>query len=1749
MLERLDEFEQITAGIEFHAPRVPLAANLTGQLMNDAPTARYWRDHLRNAVQFEAGMKRIAEAKPAIIIEIGPTASLLGMGRRCEAKLEAAWLPSLREGQSDWNVVAGSLSEYYTRGGKVDWRGWDRGAQRRRLLLPNYPFQRSRHWMDTDVSRRVPNPGDFSPSFSSAGGNRPAHPLLGRSLATVWTHELFESRLSARSPAYLVDHQVQGSVVTPAAAYIEQALAAAEELFGPGEHGVANLTIQQAMFLPEGVRRRVQVAAAPESGGESMVEIYSRSDDDANATSAWNMHASATLVHESKNTADDLPAVDLEAARDRAVIIRSHNEFYESVAARGLAYGPAFRMIEEMYGGVEDALASVRLPESVVGEAPAYHLHPVLGDALLQSMAGAIPFEEDGSSSPYTYMPVGVRRVRLLKRVDDYAQPLFIYALRTSKDSSPSPERVEGDVALVTAEGEVLVQFEGVQVQRLGRTGGADKSTDTSRWLYEIQWREAPSGNTDDDSQPTATTASGQQWLIFADSKGVARKLADRLAAAGDSCILVEPGKEYAMTDSAPANGQPGRHGSAKINPLDEGHYRQMFDEQFVARKRGCAGVVHLWSLDIEPSDLNSDTDRASKLGVGGVLQLGRALSRVTLPKQPPMWFVTAGAQAVDQSSPAIEQSPLIGFGRVAALELPDFKPRLIDLDPRTIASEVEDSSTALAAELQNRNTDGEVAFRDGKRFVARLAHSTEIEASSDQSTAAKLAVPNGPFQLRITQPGSFDALKFVPVERETVAAGQVEIEVRATGLNFSDVLKALGLYPGIKDTIVPLGIEASGIVTAVGEGVSRFKVGDEVLGVVPYAFASHARTADYAIVHKPKSVDHDAAATIPITFLTAYYGLARLAQMQPGERVLIHAGAGGVGLAAIQIAQQIGAEVFATAGSESKRDFLRSLGVKHVYSSRSTAFADEILADTNREGVDIVLNSLPGEAITKSLSILRAYGRFLEIGKTDIYQNRMIGLLPFQDNLSYFAIDLDRMLRQRPDYIRDLFAEVMTHFEAGHYEPLMFTRFEADSTIDSFRYMSQRKNIGKVIVAFESRESRLEGQEPEVESQAKVRKDGTYLVTGGLGALGLRVANWLAGQGAGAVALLSRRPPSAEAEQSLGAICSAGAKVVVLQGDVADAKSLQKALAQLPADFPSLRGVIHAAGVLADGILVDMSLEQLNRAMEPKVRGTWNLHVATRDLPLDFFVLFSSVASVLGSPGQANYAAGNAFLDAIAHARRSQGLPATAINWGPWSGSGMAAEAGRDASVKQRGMALIEPEAGLELLGQLITSGRPQVAAMDVRWGDMLKLLGSRRPALLEELAGEVQEAGGDVGASRVDHAFRQKLASADAATRQTLVQDYIRQELARIMGIEPASLETDQPLSSFGLDSLLALELKNNLEGRLDFTLPMAKLMEGPSIASLAAETSRLLASDDDESTDDGSSESGDDAEVWSPLIPLRSSGTRAPLILLPALGGDSRHYADLTEKFDDDQPLYIFRPRGIDQDLPPHLRIEEMVDDYLAALRELQPSGPYHLAGWSTGGAFAFALAEALENAGEEVATLALFDSPLPSICDDVDVDDHARFFCDLINFANRSVGMDGQIDYAKVAKLPDAEQFTAALEQARDSGMIPPETPEAFIRKLVDVGEANVRVLQTYKPHSLSVTPQFFKPVIKGALEEVSGRTPPPDVDLGWQRFVGQSVELHNVPGDHFSMMTGEGAAEIVRHLQAAMSQGVASQGTA
>jgi thioesterase domain-containing protein len=285
--------------------------------------------------------------------------------------------------------------------------------------------------------------------------------------------------------------------------------------------------------------------------------------------------------------------------------------------------------------------------------------------------------------------------------------------------------------------------------------------------------------------------------------------------------------------------------------------------------------------------------------------------------------------------------------------------------------------------------------------------------------------------------------------------------------------------------------------------------------------------------------------------------------------------------------------------------------------------------------------------------------------------------------------------------------------------------------------------------------------------------------------------------------------------------------------------------------------------------------------------------------------------------------------------------------------------------------------------------------------------------------------------------------------------------------------------------------------------------------------------------------------DAETWTPLIALRSTGTRSPLFLLPALGGDIRCYDEVVQRLGDDQPAYAFRPRGNDQDLPPHGSTDEMVADYASAIRELQLAGPYHLAGWSTGGIFAFALANALERAGDKVALLALFDAPLPTILDEVDPDDDAHFLCVLVNFANCFSGKKSRVDYEELLALPANERFPKALAEARRQGTIPAETPEAYIRRLVHVGEANVRAIQGYEPRQVAGQVQLFVPATKGGLAQIADREFAEEGDRGWGVFVRGEIELHTVAGDHFSMMNGKGGAQIAGELAAVLAGAIAA----
>jgi NADPH:quinone reductase-like Zn-dependent oxidoreductase/acyl carrier protein len=726
----------------------------------------------------------------------------------------------------------------------------------------------------------------------------------------------------------------------------------------------------------------------------------------------------------------------------------------------------------------------------------------------------------------------------------------------------------------------------------------------------------------------------------------------------------------------------------------------------------------------------------------------------------------------------------------------------------------------------EDANED-ELALRGSNRYVHRVQHVRDRVHCPDFDRR-RLAGDQA-YRVETAQSGSLEKLALFSVGRPEPGPDEVEIQVAASGLNFSDVMKVLGLYPDLPPGPLVLGLECSGVISAVGSNVGHFKVGDEVIAAANASLASHVLAPAAFVARKPAHLSFEEAATLPVAFLTAHFALHHTARLQRGEKVLVHSASGGVGLAAIQIAHRLGAEIFATAGTEEKREFLRQMGIKHVWDSRSLSFADGILEATQGRGVDVVLNSLSGDALVKSLDVLATYGRFLEIGKRDIYADTRIGLKPFRKQITMAAID---MVAQPPQLIYSLFEQLMRDAQDGTLKPLPHRSFSIVNTAAAFRYMAQAKHVGKVVIAAVGEKVRVR---PPRQIKTRFSGDATYLITGGLGGFGLLIAEWMVDHGARHLVLVGRRAtPSAEQHVVIERMRAAGANVLVRPADVSRAEEVDSLVAALADTLPPLRGVIHAAMVLNDCLLVNMTEERMREVWAPKVSGAWNLHHATLKAPLDFFVMFSSLACVLGSPGQANYAAANALLDGLAEYRRACGLPACTIAWGFLGEVGwLARHEGIAERVQAQGIHQFSPRQALALLGQFIAQKPVSGAVLNIDWRRWSEAAGRTLPPKFAHLAAS---AGAESdGTKALAAAIRAELLAATAERRAAMLQDILLQRIARVLGTSPDKINIEQPLTELGLDSLMSIEIKNWIETELRLKLSTVEVMKGPTIIRL--------------------------------------------------------------------------------------------------------------------------------------------------------------------------------------------------------------------------------------------------------------------------------------------------------------------------
>ncbi len=617
------------------------------------------------------------------------------------------------------------------------------------------------------------------------------------------------------------------------------------------------------------------------------------------------------------------------------------------------------------------------------------------------------------------------------------------------------------------------------------------------------------------------------------------------------------------------------------------------------------------------------------------------------------------------------------------------------------------------------------------------------------------------------------------------LAADEIKIHILATALNFRDVLKAMNLYPGDSGDF---GYECVGEVIASGDAVQKIKLGDQVIVVGQGLLGGEAVVKVAQAVPLPKALSPAQGASIPIVFLTANYGLNQLANIKKGQKVLIHAASGGVGLAAIELAKREGAEVYATASRPKQAYLKETLGLLHVYDSRSTQFSEQILADTEGQGVDIVLNSLTGEGyIPASLACLKEGGVFLEISKLNVYTKEQMGSV--RPDVHYHLIEIDKRIENEPKQIQKELDAILALFASDELRPLPITQYPVVDVIDAFHYLQQSKQIGKVV---------LINPKP-----FEYASDATYLITGGTGGLGLALARHLLAKGVTHLALTSRSKASKELVEWMDEQGTQGVTVTHYQVDVVDKKALNDVFAALAKGNYPLKGIFHAAGLLKDGLLSNLSEDDFAAVLAPKVKGSLNLHELSENLNLDCFVLFSSVVSLLGSAGQSNYAAANSFMDGLAIKRRILGLPALSVNWGPFAKAGMAA--GLEALHRAQGMNPLDASYAFETLDALLATSESQVGVMNSNWS---KVAGLGNPYFAHLVIQKIRHQG----------EWQALLETTPKTRREQVLTEKIKQILADVLTLNRANeIDVNKGFFDLGMDSLMAVEFKNKLQEKL--------------------------------------------------------------------------------------------------------------------------------------------------------------------------------------------------------------------------------------------------------------------------------------------------------------------------------------------
>nr|WP_315033459.1 SDR family NAD(P)-dependent oxidoreductase [uncultured Chryseobacterium sp.] len=1348
---------------------IDLYSTVTGRLITgDQIDNKYWYDNIREPVLFSKAIDSIIQDDYTVFIEVGPHPVLKNSILECvKNKKDCHLLQTLNKREDEQINFYENVSKLFTLGYPIKWNRW---IDKLPLMpLPTYPWQKEYLWVEPKKNQDDQSNGGDGLSFKEK--------VSGPSDAYIY--ELNEFFFP-----FLKDHIVHGKVVFPGAGYIGIAIDTYQhEIRKKGPFVLENVKFLQVLMIDEDEIQKLHISLNPENGSYSIQSKYGQEE------ASWTQMSSGKFAM--GNFEREIPLLNLNEITNRLETMISEKEVYERLSQSKLDYGPHFSCIKEIRSGKEELLATICVHDDMAPSTGDYFIHPTLLDACFQTTIALVSMD---------VVPVSIRKIHCYSPVEN---EIFCYSkLKHIDDHSTTT-----DLIICNEQGKVLMLIEGFKCKQLVKNElRSDEFLHKN--LFETEWVQ--------EEQDVIYNEAQQDSLnyIFTNSHSPFLPLKELLVG---STVIVESGKEN--------------------KELSENHYMMDWED-----KSSLNNICHPDDREVNiilmpsiGSNTNEDGLQMSEKclhRINPLLDIVRFFSEKK-DRRIKLTVITKGSQMAVEGDviSSLEDSVLHGLGRLIVNEISNCHVQLIDLEEDLLSEDSEMDWDALAGIINNRNASyEELAVRNGLIY-----HKKMINWEKDNSMKLKTVdFQKEPLKLKIPETHSFENLHFESLKQQEPKSDEIEILIENTVFNNIDCLK---LSHKITDELIEgtfseknLGYECAGTITKIGSEVTRFKVGDKVLALAPGTFQSFTVTSEHLAVKCPSNVNIAESGVI-INYITAIYCLRDKAGIGKDDRVLIQNATTGVGLAAINYAKYVGAEIFATTESDENNSFLRSLGVQHVYNSEHLDFASHIKEITNGKGVDVVLSSQSGESAYQNFSSLAPYGIYLDISKKDILGNASMDMKFFNHNLSYIAVNIDRMLIEKKGKIADLLQDLGNYLETGQLASLPTYIFSVDHMFEAFNLIKDNKQLGNVVIDFSNQPVTVTNRQ-----EGKVRADGTYLITGGTGGLGLEIGKWLVEKGAKNIALLSRSGlKNANTMLEVEKMKKKGVNVQVYAADISKLHELEQVFNKIKEDLPALIGIFHGAMVLDDGFLLDMNEERFMNVLKPKVDGAMNLHLLSHEMELDHFVLFSSISSLIGNIGQANYVAANAFLDSFAHWRKSMQLPATTINLGVLKESGVVSRnENLEKLLEGSGINGFTNKEVLQGIDFVITEKPTQIGFFDLNWRVASKSFGKSGLALFSEV--DRLNNHEEVSLSETQLSNRNSLLSLDSNAQHEFMVGLLKKQLGKILKIPAASISPDKGINLLGVDSILTIEFMGMIKESLAVEIAPIELLTGPSLKQLS-------------------------------------------------------------------------------------------------------------------------------------------------------------------------------------------------------------------------------------------------------------------------------------------------------------------------